>query len=288
MKIKKSLLIVMMLILSVFISACDFTNTSKITSTDENIYNYYCDILLETQNNIGNDINKISLNNENKNRINTAINLVSISSREELAVISGIECYNLVSSPKEIYLDVDDGRIFVKQQGRNYVVVITVNNISYTYELSIAKDSTTNEYTINYEKTINNQNYLCTAKVLYDMAQSHLMVKIQTYNDITSERFESYKDCFSLINSNKALRINILQGETNNRSVYVIDTYKQIINFKTKVASCNALSGDIDINDINNNTFITSQASDICGFILEYNADTQNPTINSFGELSNW
>ncbi len=288
MKITKTFLIIMMLVICVFVSACDLTTTSKITSTDENIYNYYCDTLLETQNNIEKDINKISLNNDNKNKINTAINLVSISSREELAIISGIECYDLVSSPKEIYLDVENGRIYAKQQGRNYIVVININDISYIYELSISKDATTNEYTINYEKTINSQKYLCSAKVLYDTSQSHLMVNIQTYNDISGEKFENYKDCFSLLNSNKALRINILQGETNNRSVYVIDTYKQIINFKTKVASCNALSGDIIIDDINNNSFITSNATDICGFILEYNADTQNPAINSFGDLTKW
>ncbi len=288
MKFKKSLMILVMMMFCFVLTACDFTNSSKIVSTDENIYNYYCDVLLETQNNIQSDINKISLNNDNKNKIDTAINLINITSREELAIISGIECYNLVSSPKEIYLDVDNGIIFVKQQGRNYVCTIQYDDVSYVYELSIAKDSTTGEYTINYEKTINQKNNLCSAKVIYDLEQSRLSIKVQTHNDISGEKFESYKDCYSLINNNKALRINILQGDTNNRSIYVIDTYKQIINFKTKVASCNNLSGDILVSDLNDNTFISSLASDNCGFILEYNADTQNPTINSFGDLTKW
>ncbi len=288
MKFKKIIIMCLTVMFCFLFSACNFTNTSKILSTNENIYNFYCDSLLKTQNSIETDINKFSLNTENKSKINATLDLTDVTLQEEIAIISGIECYNLVSSPKEVYLDIDNGVIFVKQQGRSYISTITIDEVSYEYEFSISKDSITNEYTVNYKKNINEENLLCSAKVVYDMSQSRLSIKIQSYSDKTGQKFESYKDCYSLVNNNKALRINILQGDTNNRSIYVIDTYKEIINFKTKVASCNALSGDLLVGEINENTFISSSSTDKCGFILEYDADTQNPAINTFGDLTKW
>ena len=180
----------------------------------------------------------------------------------------------------------EDGEIFLNPGDTFSLTAEDI--IGDKYEFSISKDSITNEYTVNYEKNINEENLLCSAKVVYDMSQSRLSIKIQSYRDKTGQKFESYKDCYSLANNDKALRINILQGDTNNRSIYVIDTYKEIINFKTKVASCNALSGDLLVGEINENTFISSSSTDNCGFILEYDADTQNPAINTFGDLTKW
>ena len=48
--IKKTLLIVSLIMLSFMVSACSISNTSKIVSTNDKIYNFYCDALFETQN----------------------------------------------------------------------------------------------------------------------------------------------------------------------------------------------------------------------------------------------
>ena len=286
--IKKTLLIVSLIMLSFMVSACSISNTSKIVSTNDKIYNFYCDALLETQNNIGIDINKISLNTENKNRINSVLSNINLVSKEELAIIASIECYDMASTPKVLYLDITDGIVYVKQQGKTYMCNVKQNNVEANYEFSITKNSTTQEYNISYEKQIVNQNELCKANVFFDKQTSKLSIELETYDDISGQKFEIRKECYSLINSNRALRVNIVKGTSNNRSIYVIDTYKQIINFKTKIASCNDKSENIKIEDINQNKFVSSSSTDNCGYIFEYSAESSNPTVETFGDLSQW
>lgn len=285
---KKSFFVSLMLLVCAFVLfGCTPTTKSNVVQTNLGIYDLYYDHMIIFQNGIKNDISPATYNsNTDKTRVNYVVDKLNLLEQDELAIIASVECYNMLSLPKEINLNIDNGLINVKQQNRNFICTITRGDEVDVYDFSISKNTNTNKYTINYQKTINEQTYDCKGYVVFDKTTSYISSEITSYTD-DGEKVEIKKEFYCLINDYGALRINIAIGAASNRPIYGVDLYKEIASFKTKISSKNAFDSKISVNNLTKDNFISTSSSDNVAYIISYN-EGQPRSVEMVGETNKW
>lgn len=286
MKSKKLFVLLLIFCCFAFIG-CD-NITTQFVQTNYGIYDFYFKNMVSCQNSINDDISSVNINADDKTKINLVLDNLKSTIYEEMAILASIECYGTMSNPKEIIISSNDVFISVElQQNKNYVCNMTVGESEYNYSFNITKDGVSNVYSVKYSKTISDENYSCTANVYFDKQISRISVNVESYSN-SGSKISTFKDFYALKNNNSALKINLVLGESNNRSIYAIDTYREIFAFKTKISNCNSIQNTIDINNLTMNQLIVSNENDNSGYIIDFNFENENPVLQKFGDFVLW
>lgn len=286
MKAKK--FIVLLLVLCCFaIVGCD-NSTTQFVQTNYGVYDFYYKNLVSCQNSIKQDVSSVEIDASDKNKIDLVLNSLNSNLYEEMAIVASVECYGVVSNPKEIIISSGDVFITVElQQNKNYVCKISDNQNEYNYSFNIVKDGVSNQYTVKYSKNISDVNYNCTANVYFDNKISHLSIDVESYSN-SGVKISTYKDFYALNNNNSAFKCNLVLGESNSRSIYAIDTYREIFAYKTKISNCDEINNQIDVNNLTKNGLVTSNDNDESGYIIDFNFENDKPDLEKFGDFVSW
>ena len=285
----KKFVSLVLLVFCFMLVGCDGKAMSNLVSTTyDSIYDFYYTDFLGCQKEVADDVNSINLDTNAENRINATIDSITFLKEEELAIIASISYYDVPKTSKNFFISNEDGLIEIKQQGIYYICTLGNGN---EYSFVISKNANLNKYNVTYNKVINDLDHECTATVEFEKTTSHLSIDINSYNQ-SEIKVATYKDFYSLINKNKAMRVNTIignaKGNVNNRTIYGIDYYKEVFSFNLRVASCNATANKLTPNDIKKEKFLNSLSSENCGYIISYDYTTNTPTQSTYGDLINW
>ena len=289
MKKKSKLLTILASLLCCFmLVGCTGGGSSKFVSTPKSIYTFY-QSYLTAQDSLDDDIAKINFSNTEKLNINYATNSVYNTKQEELAIIASIECYNTNISPKEIYINIENGNgiISVKSSSRVYVCEIILNNVTTKYEFTISKETSSGKYIVKYYQEVNGSQKECKSDVIFDKTTSHLSIDISSYNSL-GEQIKTNKDFYILNNNHTAIKIDSIEGTGNNRSMYSFSAYKEIVSYSLKISSINTEGAKLVESDLSRQDIVRTQTSENCGYIVDFNSNANVPTYETFGDMTKW
>ena len=298
---KKFFVSILMVFCIFTLAGCGGVTESIFMETSSGIYDFYVNSLISAQNSYRTDINRLDAENSQKEKVDFAWNGQKIIEIEELAIISSIECYNLTSQPKELYLSDVNGidLISVKQSRSVYECSLSKDNQKYDFSFSISRDATSKSYKVSYKQTILEEEKNCSASVIFDKSVSHLKIDTISYYETSTintnneeetsvEKIEVLKNFYNLVNNHKASQINVMFGNGNNTLLYSFNVYKQAIDSSLKIAKIEKKETTIDENNLSLAKFAQSTTNDICGYIVNYKSSQNKAETKTFGDMSKW
>lgn len=255
--------------------------------TTDTIYSFYEEKLLEQQAVMFKEVDNIGMKEEEYLKLSIPRNVLETNAREELAIMASIECYNLESTPKELYIDYqEDDIIHVKLVNRVYVCRVHTDEGIFTYNFKIAKEN--GAFKINYKKDVNDVSKNCIAEVIFNTQTSNLYIRLDTYND-NGEMLTTYKDFYFLNNSHTALRINTAKTVNNAKSTYSFNMFKEVVAFNIKIAATTEVTDKLTESELSIDKFKQTNATEKCGYIYSYDSKSHKTAIYTpFGNLDTW
>lgn len=268
---------------------CGQTQVSNLVKTDKGIYDFYCDNVASVRQSFFDDLKNVEMESTDKAKVDYVKNNVLSQKQEELAAIASIECYEITATNKEVYLESEDGLIYVVLSGKNYICNLKSGQAEFSYTFTISKSDS--KYSIKYKKIVSGTNKDCLIGVSYDKTLSHLTCDTESYLSDGSY-IKIYTDFYALVNSQSVIRETIYQGATNNRSITTFETYKKIYSYKAKIAKSTQSNGAILTENLSEETFANSTSNDSCGYLIvvdkEKTGSANETKVNTFGEITSW
>ena len=282
---KKYFVSILMVFCMLAMVGCANSSQSVFIDTADNIYSFYVESILTSQTGYDKDVKKVQAEQSQNEKISFLWNSKSIVNVEELAIISSIECYNMTSSQKELYLQNGEGDdlITVKQVRNTYECSLTQNGTKYNYSFIISRDASSKTYKVTYKLTLNEEEKSCTSYVLFDKTNSYYLA-----DDLSISKIEVLKDFYNLKNNHTACRFNVILGSGNNSLMYAFNIYKQGLDFGLKISNIERKEDNIDENVLSLSKFSQSSQNDKCGFIVTYKSSKNETVTNTFGDMSKW
>ncbi len=290
---KKFLVSILMVFCVFALAGCGGVTDSIFMETSSGIYDFYVNSLLSANNSYKTDVNRLDVDNSQKEKVNFAWNGQKYLEVEELAIISSLECYSLVSqTTKECALNGVNGigLITVKQVKNNYECSFSKDGQELKYTFSVQRDASST-YKVKYKQTILGEEKDCSSTVLFDKTKSHLKIDSISYystNEETIEKIEVSKNFYSLVNNHTACQINLIFGSGNNALLYSFDIYKQAIDSNIKIAKNERKETDALESNLSLEKFAQSTDNDVCGYIVSYKSTQNKAETKTFGDMSKW
>lgn len=268
--------------------ACGETDESIFVVTSQSAYKFYSQSLNTSEINIALAANSANLVGETKNQIYNILQLEEELKKEETAILATVDFFNLPTNSggnKEYYFDMPSGTIYITQQtNRNYLAKLLLEDETISFEFKVTKDTLLNKYSFEYYK--GQQNLACKATVTYLNNVSNLHVVIESYTQTT--KLVISKEIYSLLNDNLAQRTTVIVGTGNNRRIFNVEAYSEILANKVKFAKSADDAGKIPTENLSIDNFAKSAITDIVGVVINRNlADNQCKTEN-FGNVNDW
>ena len=280
---KKSFFVMVLMLVAFLFAGCLESTGNILVETSYGVYDLYYNCLVKCETEIKNNISVQDFEEADQTKANSVLSKVDILAQEELAIVASVECFNMISTPKNITIDMNEGIITVKQQSGKFVCKLSyVNGDVVEYTFSITKETSTSPCAISYKK----QNNDCKATVLFDKYTGNLVITIASFNE-SFQKVDLRKQFYLLQNNHMALKMNFAIGSASNRTIYGVDYFKEAFNFNAKLASLQAFSGSIKVENLTMDKFVAESSNDICGYILKHK-DGKETEIRSFGDLKNW
>ena len=280
---KKSFFVIMLMLVVFLFAGCLEGTGNILVETDYGVYDLYYNCMIKCETEIQDNINAQDFEEADQNKASSVLSKIDLLAQEELAIVASVECYNMISTPKSITIDMKDGLITVKQQNGKFVCELHYEGGDIVeYNFSITKETSSSPCAVSYKK----QNNDCKATVLFDKSTSNLVITIASFNE-SFQKVDIRKQFYLLQNNRMALKMNFAIGAASNRTIYGVDYFKEAFNFNAKLSSLQAFSGSIKTENLTMDKFVVETSNDICGYILKHK-DGKETDINSFGDLKNW
>ncbi len=285
---KKSHLFVFILsMLCMFLVGCGETPLSVTTSTTSTVYDFYTNELLASQEKILTEISQTNFTDEgHESRVGVFDNM-DLLSCEESMVLAGVQCFNLVSQNKEIYVDYNGSVINVSGVGNSFVCTVVDENGQTLNEYTLTISRNNNTYIINYNKTTGGQSHACVANVEFDQSTSYLSMDVSSVTeDGSSARIR--KVFYSLANEQEALQVEL----SINSYCYEARYFEEAQKCKLKLSRRERIGDSVTLPQLSLDVFCEANG-DICGYSIEGVPldETTAGVINQslvIGTLSEW
>ena len=282
---KKSFFVtIFALMISLVLSGCTQAPLNNLCETTYGVYDLYCNCMLKCQTEISQNISVQDFSGADQNKANTVLSKLSILPEEEIAVIASVECYNMVSTPKSVTMDMYGGLINVRQQqdGKFNCDLSYDSGTTANYVFEIDRSNSTSPCVISYKKQNNN----CSANVLFNQKTGSISLTLTSFNE-NNQKVVISKQFYLLQNNHMALRINFSIGSASNKVNYGIDYFREVFNFNAKISVLQTIGGAINQDNLTIDRFVTAFTNDICGYILKHK-DGKATEVTTFGDLNNW
>lgn len=291
MKLKKFLTVFLFIFCCVTLVGCFGGGEPQLyVETTDTIFKFYQSNLLDEQKRMFTEIDTLGMKEDELLKVNSPRRILENNAREEMAIIAAVECYNMTTTPKEVYIDYqDDDIIHVKLVNRVYECKIYTDNNVYEYDFNIVKEN--GALKVNYKKDVLETKKTCKAEVVFNTLTSNLYIKLESYNTITGEATVTYKDFYALNNNYTALRLNATKELEGVKSMYSLNMFKEIVTFNIKISSITEVrdAGKINESELSIDSFKQTYTTEKCGFLVNYDSKTNKAvTYTIFGNINNW
>ena len=170
------------------------------------------------------------------------------------------------------------------QASRAYNVTMNIGSAVLNYSFNVAKEAD-GSYIV--RKIVQAGENTCTATVVFNTAYSNLSIDLTTKNS-GGETVRTNKEVITLKNGHVVFRNCVIEGDTNNRSYYTVECYKEIFNAKMKISKSKADIGNINKQSLSKSNFAESEENDMTGYKLDVDLSTKTNTATTFGDLNQW